>query len=225
MKQYSKSLLKSNWGYTPALKSKKKVEIITNTLSYTWFVCLFSPENSMVYKDCTAAEKVNKEAYNTANNNRPEASAHAFSSTSSAGAYAGFGVGRAEARDDDVKVVLRGPNAGAGVYASENGAGAGAKAELFKDSVSVGPVKGKASVLNGGAKASVSTSGVKAEVKADVISVGASVGPVQAKVGVDFSCEGHVGKDGVGYKLAGTGFSIGKKTGVSFFGNEFYLHF
>ncbi|XP_049436166.1 uncharacterized protein LOC125891173 isoform X1 [Epinephelus fuscoguttatus] len=102
-----------------------------------------------------------------------------------------------------------------GVYA---GAGLGhARAEWsFFDAEAKGP--------NASAGAEISkAAGVKAMAKAEVASASASAGPVKATIGLAADTGIGVGPSGVEAKVLGTGFTVGRKIGVSFLGSGFEI--
>ncbi len=63
-------------------------------------------------------------------------------------------------------------------------------------------------------------SGVGAFAKAELGSASATAGPVKATVGLAVDTGASIGPSGVEAKVLGTGFSIGRKMGVSLFGNS-----
>ncbi|CAG5927857.1 unnamed protein product [Menidia menidia] len=72
-----------------------------------------------------------------------------------------------------------------------------------------------------GLGASAGTLSASAFARAEVASASASAGPVTAKVGLSVDTGAEIGLTGVEAKVLGTGFSFGRKMGVSLFGNEF----
>ena len=75
---------------------------------------------------------------------------------------------------------------------------------------------------NASAEASASlTSGVQAMAKAEIASASASAGPVKATVGLSGETGVGIGLTGVEAKVLGTGFSFGRKIGISLFGTGF----
>uniref|UniRef100_A0A673A375 Uncharacterized protein n=2 Tax=Sphaeramia orbicularis TaxID=375764 RepID=A0A673A375_9TELE len=68
-----------------------------------------------------------------------------------------------------------------------------------------------------------SDTGVKVYAGAELASASASAGPVKAKVGLSAETGVGVGKDGVEAKVLGTGFSLGRKFGISVFGSGFEI--
>ncbi len=100
----------------------------------------------------------------------------------------------------------------AGVYA---GAGVGlARAEW---SVCEAEAKGPNACAGVGASL---TSGAKAFAKAELASASAAAGPVKATVGLAVDTGASINLTGVEAKVLGTGFSFGRKMGVSLFGNS-----
>lgn len=65
------------------------------------------------------------------------------------------------------------------------------------------------------------TSGAGAFVKAELGSASASAGPLKATVGLSMETGASISLLHVEAKLLGTGFSFGKKMGISLFGNSF----
>uniref|UniRef100_A0A3B3UWB3 Si:ch73-106k19.5 n=1 Tax=Poecilia latipinna TaxID=48699 RepID=A0A3B3UWB3_9TELE len=112
-----------------------------------------------------------------------------------AGAYAEAGVGKARAEWSVFEAEANGPNASAGAGANPLGASAFARAELASASAAAGPVK------------------VKVGLAADTGTF------IKVNTGVD------IGLTGVEAKVLGTGFSFGRKMGVSVLGTgiEFNL--
>ncbi|XP_071333574.1 fibroin heavy chain-like [Trachinotus anak] len=128
---------------------------------------------------------------------------------SAAGTYAGAGT-FAEAFEN--KPGKRIPKAG--VYA---GAGVGhARAEW-----SVFDAEAKGPNASAGAGASAASLGARAFARAEVASASASAGPVKATVGLSADTGVGVGLTGVEAKVLGTGFSFGRKMGISLFGTGF----
>lgn len=126
-----------------------------------------------------------------------------------AGIYAGSGT-FAEAFDD--KPGKRIPKAG--VYAAAGVGYARAEWSIF-DAEAKGP---NASAGVGASAASLSA---KAFAKAELASASASAGPLKATVGLAADTGVGIGLTGVEAKVLGTGFSSGRKMGVSLFGTGF----
>lgn len=73
---------------------------------------------------------------------------------------------------------------------------------------------------NASATVEASQAGVQAMVGASAGSITAGVGPVSAKLGLGLDTGVAAGPDGLEVKVLGTGFSVGRKTGVSILGSE-----
>ncbi|KAL7398043.1 hypothetical protein ABVT39_003319 [Epinephelus coioides] len=96
--------------------------------------------------------------------------------------------------------------------------GFGAYAGAGLDHKEGGAVKGP----NVGAGAEISlTEGARAVVNAELISVSASAGPAKATLGLSAETGGTISPTQVEAKVLGTGFSLGRKMGVSFLGTGF----
>uniref|UniRef100_A0A3P9Q877 Uncharacterized protein n=1 Tax=Poecilia reticulata TaxID=8081 RepID=A0A3P9Q877_POERE len=106
----------------------------------------------------------------------------------------------------------------AGVYA-EAGVGE-ARAEW-----SVFEAEAKGPNVSAGAGVSAGTLNARAFAKAELAGASASAGPLKAKVGLADDIGVDIGLTGVEAKVLGTGFSFGRKVGVSVFGTgvEFNL--
>uniref|UniRef100_A0A3Q2CUB4 Uncharacterized protein n=1 Tax=Cyprinodon variegatus TaxID=28743 RepID=A0A3Q2CUB4_CYPVA len=103
----------------------------------------------------------------------------------------------------------------AGVYAEAGVGEAGAEWSVFD-------AKG-ASVSAGTLKARAMATAVSAMATAEVASASASAGPIKAKVGLAVDTGVEVGLTRVEANVLGTGFSLGRKMGVSLFGTGFSL--
>uniref|UniRef100_A0A3B4YJ01 Uncharacterized protein n=1 Tax=Seriola lalandi dorsalis TaxID=1841481 RepID=A0A3B4YJ01_SERLL len=102
----------------------------------------------------------------------------------------------------------------AGVYA---GAGVG----LARAEWSICEAQAKGPNASAGVGASAATLSAEAFAKAEVASASASAGPLKATVGLAADTGASVGLTGVEAKVLGTGFSFGRKMGVSLFGTGF----
>ncbi|XP_078144654.1 uncharacterized protein LOC144542334 [Centroberyx gerrardi] len=102
----------------------------------------------------------------------------------------------------------------AGLYAAAGVGHARAEWRVF-DAEAKGP---NASAGIGASSASLSA---RAFAKAELASASATAGPVKATVGLSADTGVGVGATGVEAKILGTGFSIGRKMGVSLFGTGF----
>uniref|UniRef100_A0A3B5APE5 Uncharacterized protein n=1 Tax=Stegastes partitus TaxID=144197 RepID=A0A3B5APE5_9TELE len=92
----------------------------------------------------------------------------------------------------------------------------------------VGHVRAEWSILdaeangpNTSADVEVSKERFSAQAKAELYSASVSAGPVTFKTGVSVDFGVGVGEDGVEAQVMGTGFSFGRKMGISLFGNGF----
>uniref|UniRef100_A0A8D0AKN1 Uncharacterized protein n=1 Tax=Sander lucioperca TaxID=283035 RepID=A0A8D0AKN1_SANLU len=105
----------------------------------------------------------------------------------------------------------------AGVYA---GAGVG----LARAEWSVFEAQAKGPNASAGVGASAASLSAGAFARAEVASASASAGPLKAKVGLSADTGASVGLTGVEAKVLGTGFSFGRKMGVSLFGTGFEVN-
>lgn len=78
---------------------------------------------------------------------------------------------------------------------------------------------------NASAGYQVGEEGVRAMAKAEVVSASAAAGPAKVTLGLAADTGVGVGKSGIEAKVLGTGFSIGRKTGISLFGSKFEFDF
>lgn len=99
--------------------------------------------------------------------------------------------------------------------------GAGANAFEYKDKMT----SIKAFGAECGADAEAGLGGIGATVKAKAHLVEAEGAGFGVNLGLGVSTGGQIGPGGVEVKVAGTGISLGKKTGISVFDNEFYIDF
>ncbi|KAL7398822.1 hypothetical protein ABVT39_015754 [Epinephelus coioides] len=77
---------------------------------------------------------------------------------------------------------------------------------------------------NASAGAEISkAAGVKAMAKAELASASAAAGPVKAKIGLAADTGIGFGLSGLEAKVLGTGFTIGRRTGISFLGSGFEI--
>ncbi|XP_078025889.1 uncharacterized protein LOC144464120 isoform X2 [Epinephelus lanceolatus] len=144
--------------------------------------------------------------------------------------HLGVGTGRSQPVIDTIerpgKAVAAGAYASAGKYEDGSvdeigvyaGAGFGhARAEWsFFDAEAKGP--------NASAGAEISkATGVKAMAKAELASASAAAGPVKATIGLAADTGIGFGPSGLEAKVLGTGFTIGRRTGVSFLGSGFEI--
>lgn len=142
------------------------------------------------------------------------------------GDYKKLGGGETSATDKNV-----GPNASLHALIQRNdisvNAGIGGDANAFQMTGDVADVK--AFGVHAGAEGELGLTGVKAELEAGVTLMDAEAKPggvgIGVKLGLGADTGGSAGLGGVEAKVLGTGFSLGKKTGVSVLGNEFYVDF
>uniref|UniRef100_A0A3Q1EY08 Uncharacterized protein n=1 Tax=Acanthochromis polyacanthus TaxID=80966 RepID=A0A3Q1EY08_9TELE len=94
-------------------------------------------------------------------------------------------------------------------------------------SAGIGHARGEWSIFdaeakgpNAGAAVKASADGAEVFGRAELASASATAGPMTAKVGLAVDTGLGVGKDGVEAKVLGTGISLGRKVGISLFGNE-----
>jgi len=118
-----------------------------------------------------------------------------------------------------------GPNASVEAYAATKStavkAGASAGAHVFKfkkDSVEI-----KTFGVEVGARVEAGAGGIGAGVEAKATLVEAEGGGCGVKLGLGVSTGAEIGPGGVSAKVAGVGFSLGKKVGISVFDNEIYI--
>lgn len=111
--------------------------------------------------------------------------------------------------------------AGTNKYAAR--AGAGADANLFEAEDDLTSVKAFGVGANVNAEAGLG--GIGAGVEAGAHLIEAEAVGIGVKLGVGVNTGAYLGPGGGEIKVAGTGISIGKKTGVSVLGNEFYIDF
>ncbi|MED6293976.1 hypothetical protein CHARACLAT_016107 [Characodon lateralis] len=105
----------------------------------------------------------------------------------------------------------------AGAYAEAGVGKAQAEWSVF-DAEARGPNVSTAAVVSAG------TLNARAFAKAELASASASAGPVKAKVGLAVDTGVEIGLTGVEAKVLGTGFSFGRKMGVSLFGTGFEIN-
>uniref|UniRef100_UPI0037E7CB05 bifunctional protein GlmU-like n=1 Tax=Semicossyphus pulcher TaxID=241346 RepID=UPI0037E7CB05 len=103
-----------------------------------------------------------------------------------------------------------------GAYAGAGWGHASAEWSIF-DAEAKGP--------NVGAGVEVSEDNVRAMAKAELASASASAGLVTGTVGLAADTGFGISKSGLEAKVLGTGFSIGRKTGISLFGSGFEIDF
>ncbi|KAM4611048.1 uncharacterized protein ACJ7VT_014148 [Polymixia lowei] len=128
---------------------------------------------------------------------------------SACGTYAGAGSFAHAFEDKPGKRIPK-----AGLYA---GAGVGkARAEW-----SVFDAEANGPNASAGIGASAASLSARAFARAEVASASASAGPVKATVGLSADTGVGIGATGVEAKVLGTGFSFGRKMGVSLFGSGF----
>ena len=120
-----------------------------------------------------------------------------------------------------------GPNASAGAEAVVNNiavkVGAEAKANAFEykgEGVNI-----DAFGVHAGVSAEAGATGIGVGAELGVKAIDAEAAGLGVKLGVGIDTGVQVGLGGVEAKLLGVGFSIGKKTGISVFGNEIYVDF
>ena len=124
------------------------------------------------------------------------------------------------------KAFTAGTYAGAGLYGDDPeekdgiGAFAGAGVGHARAEWSVCDAQAKGPNASAGYGVS-SAAGVRAFAKAELASASASAGPVKATVGLSADTGASIGPSGVEAKVLGTGFSFGRKMGVSFLGSSF----
>uniref|UniRef100_A0A3Q2VJW5 Uncharacterized protein n=1 Tax=Haplochromis burtoni TaxID=8153 RepID=A0A3Q2VJW5_HAPBU len=126
------------------------------------------------------------------------------------GPYAGAGAFADGFEDKPGKRVPK-----AGVYAKAGVGHARAEWSIF-DAEAKGP--------NASARASLSPLSARAFARAEVASAQATAGPIRAKVGLAVDTGVGISVTGMEAKLLGTGFSLGRKMGISLFGNGFELN-
>merc|ERR1711917_7772 len=105
------------------------------------------------------------------------------------------------------------------------GLGAGAGVGHARAEWSVFDAEAKGPNASAGLEASTAYLGAKAFAKAEVASASATAGPVKATVGLAADTGVGISPTGVEAKVLGTGFSFGRKMGISVFGTgvEFNL--
>ncbi len=136
-------------------------------------------------------------------------------------AFVGAELASASVSGGIIEAGVKGLKAGAGVEASEKSFRASAEAKLGSASVSVGGIiEAEAKVLDASAGVKVTHESVSAFVKAEVASASASAGPAKATIGLSAHTGVDISPTQVEAKLLGTGISIGRKMGVSLFGNS-----
>ncbi len=107
-----------------------------------------------------------------------------------------------------------------GKYLPKAGAYAGAGVGLARAEWSVFDAEAKGPNASAGAEASL-VSGAKAFAKAELASASASAGPLKATVGLSADTGIGISPTHVEAKVLGTGFSFGRKMGMSLFGTGF----
>ncbi len=121
------------------------------------------------------------------------------------------------------------PNASAKAKFSTNSVGAkaeaGAEANAFQFKQEKSGAEIKAFGAEVGANAEAGLGGIGAKINAKLRMVDAQAVGFGVKLGAGVSTGASLGLGGVSIKAAGCGFSIGKKTGISVFDNEFYIDF
>ncbi|XP_042622920.1 uncharacterized protein LOC122146683 [Cyprinus carpio] len=101
----------------------------------------------------------------------------------------------------------------AGVYAEAGLGRASAEFSVFR-------VEAKGPNASASAEATAARLGAGAMAQAEIGSASASAGPIDVKVGLGVDTGGYIGLGGVEVKFLGTGFSIGRKTSISFLNSE-----
>ncbi|XP_016331862.1 uncharacterized protein LOC107680493 [Sinocyclocheilus anshuiensis] len=101
----------------------------------------------------------------------------------------------------------------AGVYAEAGVGRASAEFSIFR-------AEAKGPNASAGAEATVARLGAGAMAQAEIASASASAGPLDVKLGLGVDTGAYIGLGGVEVKLLGCGFSIGRKTSISFLGSE-----
>uniref|UniRef100_A0A3B5B557 Uncharacterized protein n=1 Tax=Stegastes partitus TaxID=144197 RepID=A0A3B5B557_9TELE len=84
-------------------------------------------------------------------------------------------------------------------------------------------VDAEANGPNASADVELSNERVSLQYKAELYSASVSAGPVTLKTGVTADVGFGIGEDGVEAQVMGTGFSIGRKIGLSLFGQGFEI--
>uniref|UniRef100_A0A8C1K2D2 Uncharacterized protein n=1 Tax=Cyprinus carpio TaxID=7962 RepID=A0A8C1K2D2_CYPCA len=101
----------------------------------------------------------------------------------------------------------------AGVYTEAGLGRASAEFSVFR-------VEAKGPNASASAEATAARLGAGAMAQAEIGSASASAGPIDVKVGLGVDTGGYIGLGGVEVKFLGTGFSIGRKTSISFLNSE-----
>ena len=120
-----------------------------------------------------------------------------------------------------------GPNASAGAEAVVNNiavkVGAEAKANAFEykgEGVSI-----DAFGVHTGVSAEAGATGIGVGGELGISAIEAEAAGLGVKLGVGIDTGAQIGLGGIEAKVLGVGFSVGKKTGISVFGNELYVDF
>uniref|UniRef100_A0A3B1IWV1 Uncharacterized LOC103047057 n=1 Tax=Astyanax mexicanus TaxID=7994 RepID=A0A3B1IWV1_ASTMX len=137
-----------------------------------------------------------------------------------AGASAAAGVGKAQAEWRLCEAEANGPNASAGAYASVIGVEANAAAVLGQARAQCSILEAEVKGPNVSVGAQAGVEGVGAMARAEFASASASAGIVGVKVGVGFDTGAELNPTGAEVKFLGSGFSLGRKMGISYFGSE-----
>ena len=103
-------------------------------------------------------------------------------------------------------------------------AGAYAEAGVGKASAEWSIFEAKAKGPHAHAGAEISLEGARAMASASLASASAEAGPLKAKIGLGFDTGVCLGVNGFEAKIAGIGFSIGKKTNFLLLGNEISIY-
>ncbi|XP_052466558.1 uncharacterized protein LOC128022810 [Carassius gibelio] len=106
----------------------------------------------------------------------------------------------------------------AGVYAEAGIGRASAEFSVFR-------VEAKGPNAAASAEATAARLGAGAMAQAEIGSASASAGPLDVKLGLGVDTGGYIGLGGVEAKFLGTGFSIGRKTSISFLNSELSFSF